>query len=183
MKARLLKMMNVPGLIVIALFALSLQGTLFTNSTAAFFQPDIILFLVLWVGMKREFNEGGVLTLVFGYLVELKSGAPKGLFLTNYMLLFLMTRFFYKNFQVINKRALIMIGLTAAVFSQLDILFILYLLNKADNQWFHTLQLIAPTAIVHGALIPFIFRGLYRFDFFTLKNPTPPTCPEICTFN
>ncbi len=171
MKARLLKMLNVPGLIFIALFALSLQGTLFMNTTVAFFQPDIILFLVLWVAMKREFNEGGLLTLTFAYLMELKSGAPKGLFLTNYMVIFLIARFLYKNFQVINKRALIMIGISAALFSQLNILFILYLLNKASNQWFHSLQLLAPTMIVHGALIPIVFRLLYRFDFWTLKNP------------
>jgi cell shape-determining protein MreD len=171
MKVRLLKFLNIPGLIFIALFALALQSTLFSNSTMAFFQPDIIVFLVLWMAMKRDFGEGGTLTLVFGYLVELKSAAPRGLFLTNYMFLFLITRFLYKNFQVVNQRALIMIGIAAAIFSQLDILFILYLLNKADNQWFHTLQLLAPTAIVHGALIPFVFRGLYKFDFITLKNP------------
>ena len=171
MRARLLKALNIPGLILIALIALALQATLFSNTTIAFFQPDIIVLLVLWVAMKRDFGEGGVLTLVFGYLVELKSAAPRGLFLTNYMFLFMIARFLYKNFQVVNKRALVLIGISAALFSQLDILFILYLLNKADNQWFHTVQLLAPTAIVHGALIPFVFRGLYKFDFITLKNP------------
>ena len=171
MKARLLKALNVPGLIMIALISLALQSTLFSNATLAFFQPDIIVFLVLWVAMKRTFGEGGVLTLVFGYIVELKSAAPRGLFLTNYMFLYLIARFLYKNFQVSNRRTLIMVGISAALFSQLDILFILFLLNKADNQWFHTLQLLAPTAIVHGTLIPIVFRGLYKFDFITLKNP------------
>ena len=171
MRARFLKMLNIPGLILIALIALALQATLFSNATVAFFQPDIILFLVLWVAMKREFGEGGTLTLVFGYLVELKSAAPRGLFLTNYMFLFLVARFLYKKFQVVNRRTLMAIGMFAALFSQLDILFILYLLNKADNQWFHTLQLLPPTAIVHALLIPFVFKFLYRFDFITLKNP------------
>ena len=171
MKARLLKFMNIPGLMMIALLALALQATLFSNATLAFFQPDIILFLVLWMAMKRDFGEGGTLTLIFGYLVELKSAAPRGLFLTNYMFLFLLARFLYKNFQVVNQKALMLIGIAGALFSQLDILFILYVLNKADNQWFHTLQLLAPTAIIHGLLIPFVFRALYRFDFFTLKNP------------
>ena len=171
MRVRLLKALNIPGLILIALMALALQATLFSNQTVAFFQPDILLFLVLWVGMKREFGEGGILTLVFGYLVELKSGAPRGLFLTNYMFIYLMTRVFYKNFQVVNRRTLVLIGIAAALFSQLNILFILYLLNKADNQWFHTIQLLAPTAIVHGVLIPFVFRALYKYDFITLKNP------------
>ena len=171
MKVRLLKALNIPGIIVIALIAMALQGTLFNNSSLAFFQPDIILFLVLWLAMKRDFEEGGILTLVLGYLVELKSAAPRGIFLTNYMFIFLIARFLYKNFQVLNRRSLILVGIGASLFSRLDILFILYLLNKADNEWFHTLQLLAPTMIVHAALIPFVFKFLYRFDFWTLKNP------------
>ncbi len=171
MKSRLLKAFNLPGLILIALTALALQGTLFNNASLAFFQPDMVLFLVLWVAMKRDFEEGGILTLIFGYLVEIKSGAPKGLFITNYMLIFLMGRFLYRNFQILNRRSLILVGIGASLFSRLDILFILYLLNKADNEWFHTLQLLAPTMIIHGALIPLVFRLLYKFDFWTLKNP------------
>ena len=82
-----------------------------------------------------------------------------------------MGRFLYRNFQILNRRSLILVGIGASLFSRLDILFILYLLNKADNEWFHTLQLLAPTMIIHGALIPLVFRLLYKFDFWTLKNP------------
>ena len=121
--------------------------------------------------MKREFTEGGILTLLFGYCVEINSAAPQGLFLTNYMFLFLMGRFLNKNFHVLNRRTLVMVAIGAAIFSRVDILFILYLLNKADNQWFHTLQLLAPTAIIHAALVIPIFQFLHRFDFWTLKNP------------
>jgi hypothetical protein len=171
MKIGILKILNIPGLMVIALIALALQGTLFNNVSLAFFQPDVILFLVLWLAMKRTFAEGGVLTLILAYLVELKSGVPQGLFLTHYMMIYLGTRFLYRNFRVWNRRSLILIGVGAAVISRLNILFLMYLLNKSDNLWFHTLQLLAPTAIIHGILIPFVFRFLHRFDFLTFKNP------------
>jgi rod shape-determining protein MreD len=171
MKARMLKLLNLPGMILFALVSLSLQGTLFNQPSLAFFQPDMILFLVLWAAMKREFLEGGILTLLFGYLVEIKSGAPQGLFLCTYMALFLFARFLYRNFQVLNRRSLVLVGIGAALMSQLMILLILSLLDKADNQWFHTLQLLAPTAITHGLFIPFVFRFLHRFDARTLKSP------------
>jgi len=171
MKVRLLKALNFPGMIVIALLMLTLQSTLFTNQTIAFFQPDMMIFLVLWVAIKRDFTEGGILTLLFGYCVELQSGAPKGLFLADYMLIFLTARFLNRNFQILNRRSLILVGIGAALFSRFNVLFILYLLNKAENQWFHTVQLLAPTAIVHGILIPFVFRFLHRFDIWSLKNP------------
>ena len=171
MKVRLLKALNLPGLIFIALALLTLQSTLFNNKTLSFFQPDCIIFLVLWVSMKREFGEGGLLTLLFGYCVEVNSAAPQGLFLTNYMTLFLIGRFLYKNFHILNKRALVLVGIGTAILSRMNVLFILYLLNKADNQWFHTLQLLAPTAIIHGLLVIPVFLFLHRFDFWTLKNP------------
>ena len=171
MKARLLKSLNAPGMIFIALILLTLQSTLFTNRTLAFFQPDAVLFMVLWVAMKREFAEGGFLALLFGYCVELQSGAPAGLFLADYMCVFLIARFLYQNFHILNRRTLIMVGIVASVFSRLNILFILYLMNKAENEWFHTLQLLAPSAIIHGALIPVVFQFLHRFDLWTLKNP------------
>jgi len=171
MKSRALKLLNVPGLLLFALVSMALQSTLFNSSALAFFKPDVILFLVLWVSMKREWLEGGILTLVFAYLVELKSGAPKGLFLIHYMLIYLITRFLYRNFQVLNQRSLIFIGVGAAFFSHLNLLFLMFMLNKSENLWFHTLQLLAPTAIIHGILIPFVFRFLYNFDNWTFKNP------------
>jgi hypothetical protein len=171
MKIRILKLLNTPGLILSGLAAMALQGTLFNPVSLAFFQPDIILFIILWVAMKRAFTEGGIITLVLAYLAELKSGAPKGLFLIHYMLVFVITRFLHRNFHVLSRRSLILIGVGASIASRLDILFLMYLLNKAGNLWFHTLQLIAPTAIIHGILIPFVFRALYRFDYLTFKNP------------
>ena len=171
MKARLLKALNLPGLILFALIFLTLQSTLFTNQTLAFFQPDAVLFLVLWVAMKRDFTEGGILTLIFGYCVELQSGAPSGLFLADYMFIFLIARFLYQNFHVLNKKTLIMVGIITSVFSRLNILFILYLMNKAENEWFHTIQLLAPSAIIHAVLIILVFPLLHKFDMWTLKNP------------
>ena len=101
MKARLLKALNIPGLMILALIFLTLQSTLFTNKALAFFQPDVVLFLVLWVAMKRDFTEGGLLTLLFGYCVELQSAATSGLFLCDYMFIFMLARFLYKNFHII----------------------------------------------------------------------------------
>jgi rod shape-determining protein MreD len=171
MKSRVLKALNVPGLIVIALLLLTAQSTLFNNSTLAFFQPDAVLFLVLWVAIKRSFAEGGILTLLFGYCVEILSGSPSGLFLANYMIIYFCARILNQTFQIMNRRSMVLLGIGAALVSRLNILLILFILGKADNQWFHTIQLLAPTAIIHGALIIFFFRLLYRFDEWTLKNP------------
>ncbi len=171
MKARLLKFSNFPGMLVIALLALTLQSTLFNHPSIAFFQPDFLIFFTLWVAIKRSFIEGGILTLCFGYLVELHSAAPQGFYLCTYMTIYLAARFLYQQFQISNGKVLALVGIVFAVFMRLLVLFILYLLNRSDNAWHHTLQLMAPTILSHSLLIFLTFKILQRFDNWTLKNP------------
>jgi cell shape-determining protein MreD len=171
MKARVLKALNIPGMIVMALLLLTLQSTLFNHPTIKFFQPDAVLFLVLWLGIKRTFVEGGIMTLILGYCVEILSGAPAGLFLTSYMFIYLCTRFLNQTFQILNRRTIMLLGIGASLVERITVLFILFVINKADNQWFHTIQLLAPTAIIHAILAVPMFRMFYRFDDWTLKNP------------
>jgi rod shape-determining protein MreD len=171
MKARLLKLSNFPGMLLIALFALTFQSTLFNHPSIAFFQPDFILFFTIWVAVRREFIEGGILTLCFGYLTEALSAAPQGFYLCTYMVFYLLCRFLYQNFQITNKRVLAMVGFVFSGLMRLLVLFILFLMNRSENALHHTLQLLAPTVISHGLFIFVVFKILNRFDNWTLKNP------------
>lgn len=156
---------------MIALFALTIQSTLFNHPSIAFFQPDFLIFFTLWVAIRREFIEGGILTLLFGYLVELHSAAPQGFFLCVYMSMYLLARFLYQQFQISNNKVLALVGIGFSVFMRLITLFILFLLNRSNNVVHHTLQLLAPTIMSHGILIFITFKVLNRFDNWTLKNP------------
>ena len=171
MKARILKFLNIPGILIIATLLMTIQSTFFTSYPLSFFQPDGVFLILIWISMKREFTEGGIMTLMLGYCMELHSASPRGMYLTNAMIIFLLTHFMYRNFQVKNRKTLVLIGGSLSVLSRLNILFILFLLNKAENEWQYTLRLLMPTAIIHGALIPFVFQFLHKFDIWTLKNP------------
>jgi len=171
MKARLLKLSNFPGILVIALFALTLQSTLLYLPSIAFFQPDLLIFFVLWVATKRTFIEGGILTLSFGYLAELYSAAPQGFYLCTYMAMYFIARVLYQQFQISNKKVLVLVGIGFSVILRMITLFILFLLNRSENVWHHTLQLLAPTILSHAVLIIYIFRILQQFDNWSLKNP------------
>lgn len=171
MKARILKLSNFPGMLVLALLALTLQSTLFNHPSIAFFQPDLILFFIIWISIKRKFIEGGVLALMLGYLVEINSAAPRGFFLCVYMMAYLTGRILSQQFQIINKTTLTLAGLGFSVILRVSILFFLYLLNRAENAFMHTLQLLAPTILSHSILIFGVFKVLQKFDNITLKNP------------
>jgi len=171
MKARLLKLTNFPGMLVLALVALTIQSTLFNHPSIAFFQPDFLIFFTLWASIRRSFIEGGILTLCFGYLVELHSAAPQGFYLCVYMSIYLIARFLYQQFQISNSKVLALVGILFSSFTRIMVLFILFLMNRTDNVLNHTLQLLAPTIFSHAILILIIFKWLLRFDNWTLKNP------------
>ncbi len=171
MKARILKLLNIPAILVMATLVMTLQSTLFTSYPFTFFQPDGILLMIIWIGMKRQFTEGGILTLFLAYGMELHSASPRGIYLADAMMVFLLTHFLYRNFQVIHLKTLLLLGAGFSVLSRLFILFELYYLNKAGNEWIYTLRLLAPTAIIHACVIPIIFKIFHKLDHWTLKNP------------
>lgn len=171
MKARLLKISNFPGMLLLTLLAVTVQSTLFNHPAISFFQPDLILFMLIWISIKRGFIEGGILTLLLGYLVEINSSTPRGFFLCVYMLIFMTARILSQHFQIINKTTLTLAGLGFSVVMRVAILFFLYLLNRAEFAFHHTIQLLAPTILSHSLLIFPAFKILQKFDNITLKNP------------
>jgi rod shape-determining protein MreD len=171
MKAKLLKLTNFPGMILLAMIALTLQSSLFNHPSIAFFQPDFLIFFTLWAAIRRSFIEGGILTLIFGNLVEIHSSAPQGFYLCLYMAIFLIARLLYQQFQIANQRILALVGILFSTFARLLTLFILFLMNRTDHVIHHTLQLLAPTIFTHSIMILLTFKWLIRFDNWTLKNP------------
>lgn len=171
MKQRLLKILNFPGMILLALLGLTLQSTLFNHPSLAFFQPDLLLFFILWVSIKREFIEGGILTLLFAYLVEIHSSAPQGFYFCTYMGIYLLARLLSQQFQITSRTNLAVVGILFSLIMRMTVLMILFFLNRAESVFMHTLQLLAPTVFSHSILIFVVFRILHRFDLWTLKNP------------
>lgn len=171
MRTRFLKWLNFPGIIVLSFFLMTLQSTLFSTTPLTYFQPDGVLLVLLWISTRRTFGEGGTLALILGYCMELGSSAPRGLFMTHSMIFFLALHFLHHNLHILSKRALMVVGASIAVLSKLLILFLLFLMGKAANEWEHSLTFLLPTAVTHALLAPLFFRLLHRYDIWTMKNP------------
>ena len=75
----LLRSLNSPALVLLALLGIAIQTSLFSFWPLSYVQPDIVLLLVIWCALRRQFFEGGVITLIvmasmtkadFGELIE-----------------------------------------------------------------------------------------------------------------
>lgn len=171
MSRLLLRFLNPPALVLAVIFGIALQTSLFSYYPFLYLQPDIVLLLVVWCALRRNFIEGGILTIIMVSLAEAHSSAPQGLFLSSYMAIYLTLRALARYLMLDRLSTLVIVTLFVSIAWKLLNLLILYLLGLSENQWRHTISLMAPGAIVEGICAIWVYRWLERFDWFTAKDP------------
>ena len=166
-----LRAWNAPGLVLLMMIGIALQSALFSYYPFVYLQPDIIIMAVIWCALKRDFTDGGILVLIFSQIAEIHSGAPQGIYMVGYILIYLLIRLSSKYFILQSLSALIGLTLAASIFWKLSNLGILHLLGLSANKWRHTLTLLLPGAVMNGILAIWVFRLLERYDWVTYKDP------------
>jgi hypothetical protein len=167
----LLRWLNAPGLVLLVLVGVALQTSLFNSYPFLYLQPDVVLLAVAWMALRREFTEGGVITLILAAVAESHSAAPQGLFLIAYMSIYLLVRGASRLLVIPNLSSMVMVTMVASIGWKLIYLFVVYLLGTAANQWRHTLVLLLPGAVMAGITAIWVFRWLEKFDLLTFKDP------------
>jgi hypothetical protein len=173
-----LRLFNLPGLLVLTLLGIGIQTSLFSFWPLNYLQPDIVLLIVVWAALKRGLWEGGWITLFVADFAELHSAAPQGMFLMTYMMVFLGVRGLARLIVIPNLNSLVMVTLFISLFWKLDCLGVLHLLGASSNQWRHTLLFLFPGAIVEGLISIWVYRGLEKYDWATYKSARPEHAAE-----
>ncbi len=166
----LLKALNPFFLCVVIAFGIALQTSIFYTYPLTLLQPDIVLLAVIWVSLKRDFTEGGILTLIMGNIAEINSSAPQGILMASYLLVFFSVRLAAKLLVIPNRNALVFVTLASSLFWKLTYFGLLLLLGVGFQQWKHLITLLFPGAVSSGFLGIWFFRFLDRFDWITFKN-------------
>ena len=163
----LLRAWNAPGLILLAAILIAIETALFPANVLRFFQPDALVFLVIWCALKRDFTEGGILTLVFADIAEIHSGVPQGLFLIVYMTIYLLIRFFNR---VLIIWSYFPLTLAITIGSKVLIWSVLRMLDVGDVLWKHMILFLFPSLFIQGLLAHWIYRWLAIYDRLTYKD-------------
>ncbi len=166
----ILKYLNGPILILITMLGIVIQTSLFQTWPLLYLQPDFVLLTVIWCALKRNFEEGGIITLIIANIAEVHSAAPQGFFLITYMLVYLGIRGAAQIIVIPGRFSIVMVTLFASVTWKLAGLEVLNFLGVAGNQWRHTLTLLFPGAVIQGVFSIWFFRWLEKFDWITFKN-------------
>jgi rod shape-determining protein MreD len=166
----LLRAFNGPALILLALIGIAIQTSFFSFWILPYIQPDIVLLMVIWCALRRDFIEGGILTLIIGNVSEIHSAAPGGLFMISYMLVYLLVRFASRLFVIPDLSSFLLVTLLATVLEKITNLIVLMMLGTPESQIRHSLIYLFPVAIVNAVIGRWIYRWLEKFDWVTYKN-------------
>lgn len=166
----ILRALNAPLLIFFVAIGVALQSSLFSSWPLMYFQPDVVLLIVVWCALRRKFEEGGIITLLIANLNEIHSAAPQGLHLISYMAVFLLVRGASRFLVIPSLFSYAMLTSFSSMAWKLVSLLVLYLLGTSANQWKHTVTYLFIGAAVEGVFSLWVYRWLERFDWVTFKN-------------
>ena len=166
----LLRALNGPALVLLVAIAIAIQSSLFTSWPLLYFQPDVVLLVVVWCALRRGFAEGAIITLIIAEMGEVHSATPQGLFLISYMVVFLLVRGTSRFIVIPSLFSNAMLTLASSITWKLSGLLVLYLLGVSANQWKHTITLMFIGAAVEGCFSIWVYRWLEKFDWVTFKN-------------
>jgi len=155
----------------LGIFFISLQTTLFTPFSIQRVRPDIVLILTLYLGFSYPVISGGFLAFFLGYLMDLFSGNPFGLYTFSRVFIFCVIHFFKDRFYL---EGILSQFLFAFSFALIEGFLILILLNtfnpNSSGQLFPLLfTVLLPQSFFTGLITPALF-SLFSRRLFPLVN-------------
>lgn len=168
MNRMILRNINFPILIVLTAIAIAIQTSLFNSWPLRFFQPDVVLLVVIWVALHRSMGTGGVLTLIVGEAAELHSSSPQGVFLISYMAVYLTVRAADKLFVLPTQLPMVKVTMACAAFWRLSVMLTMVLLSAAHRDVIKEMFVhVVPGAVMAAVFGVWVYRGLEKFDTMT----------------
>ena len=170
MSRLLLQFLNAPVIILAALWVVAIESSLFTFQPIRNLQPELVILLVLWFGLKRSFIEGGILTLIVGEIAEANSGAPQGVLILAYVSAFLAIRSLSRVLVFPDFARAGPLAFLLCVSQRIIVSGIMFLLGVQMIQWEQIVFYWIPGAAATSILSIPIYRWLARWDWITFKD-------------
>jgi rod shape-determining protein MreD len=149
---------------------LTLQTTLLPSLPIQRIRPDIVLILILYWGLTYPPVQGGILSLLLGYLMDLFSGNSFGLYTVSRPLLFCMAELFKGRLYLEGVLSQFLFVFFFALFEGLLILTLLAALNPVPlgNLYPLLFTFYFPQSFLTALITPLLFLFLKKllFSFF-----------------
>jgi cell shape-determining protein MreD len=165
-----LRFISNPLLIFILVLFIAVQTTVFSYYPMIYFQPSLALLAVVWIGLKRRFEEGGWMVLALGYVVELFSSVPQGVVMLSLILTYFWVRLANRWILLSVDFAVVGLTLFSSLLMRVLTLILLKLLDVDGEFFFYTWHFLILGAGIDAVLGIWAYDVFAQYDWKTFKD-------------
>jgi hypothetical protein len=166
----ILRLLNAPILILLISVGIAIQSALFYSWPIHYFQPDVVLLAVVWCALSRDFEEGGIITLIIANINEIHSAAPQGFFMISYMLVYLLIRAASRVIMIPTLHSFSATAMAAFAGWRLVTFVLLSLMGAPQKNLRFILTSTLTGILVEGAVGFWLYRWFDQFDRITFRR-------------
>ena len=134
------------------------------------YKPNLLVILIAYLALNRFAIEGGVLSFLIGYLVELNSGAPFGLYSCVFVATYYLTKILCQGLLIDMVLAQMGLVVLASLIFKLSFLGILSIYQPLRETFLTSLFSLLSTAFLNFLLTPIVFFSLTLWDALLAKE-------------
>lgn len=146
-----------------------LQSTLLHQGFGVY-KPDFILIIITYLALNRFAIEGGIMAYLLGYLIELNSGAPVGLYSVVMVLTFYCAKLLSEGFFIYTMISQMLLVMTTSIVSKVFFLLIVSMYGSVSNLWSQVLFSLLSMVCLNFLLTPIVFFILKQGDNLFMRD-------------
>lgn len=163
----LYRVLNFLLIILLCVFLSSLQSVALKLPALAWLELDLLLLVVIYISLHRQFLEGALLIAVIGRIAELHSGAPVGILTGCYLVVFLAILFTKELFLVATSFSSIIIAVAGGLVWKVAFLLLAQRYGIFGNVWRSSVEYLFPFLLSLGIFARPVFEVMRRLDHWT----------------
>ncbi len=156
--------------LLIGWLLLILQTTLLKFLSLGVVLPNLVLLTVLYLGLFHRFHRGCALTFFLGYLMDLFSGGPTGLYIFLYLGSFSLAQMIREMFYLKSRLFQIIFILIFSLGNDFFLFLLFWVFSSPVNFSPSLLKWIILQGIYNASVGPFLFLLLERVNQRFLRN-------------
>jgi len=173
--------LNFAFIFVLAVVCMLFQSTLL-HQGFGIFKPNLILIIVTYLALNRFAIEGGIVAYFLGYLVELNSGAPSGLFPAVMVLTFYTAKLCSEGLFINTGLSQMALVAVVSIMSKVFLVLVTFIYAPVGSLMQQIIVSVFPMAALNFLLTPIIFFLMKQMDRLLGKERSSKTGtqePEI----
>ncbi len=161
--------LNFLSILLFSIICIVFQSTLF-HEWFGIYKPNLIYIVLSYLALNRFSIEGGILSYFIGFLIEVNSGAPAGLYPLVTVLIFFAAKILSESLFINRRISQMLLVVAVSILGKGFLLLVLSMYEPFYEIWRGILVSIIPMVIFNFLLTPLLFFLMQPIDIVFRKT-------------